>query len=675
MRTSVSVLIATLLASPISAQTAERRPMTTDDGLDMVRVGGAVISPDGSWVLYSRSELDWAENERKTTWWRVDADGGEPYRYIGENGGSSFSFSSDGGRLAFTRTVDQKRQIFIMRTSGGEARQLSKHETSVSGFEWVEDGSALVFVADEARDEEEKKQHEAGFDAVFVDEGPNGQTEGAWRNLWWIDVASGEERRLTEIDQRVGSFAVTSDGARVAFTARSENRRNQQYLSEIFLLDVESGDVRQLTDNRAPEGRLQWAPDDRRLAYTARSDGEWELLLDKPWVMDTETGDRRMISAAFEGNVGSFVWTPDGESLLFGALQRTDRNLYRLDVESGEVTRITDAAGQLSPASFSRDRTRMAYTLEDFDTPPDIWIGTTDGAPGTRLTEANPWIETDIALASAEVIRWRSRDGLEVEGVLMHPAEARVGPGPLILHIHGGPAGVFTNRFSTQNHVWAGLGYAQLMPNVRGSSGYTDELLRGNMRDIGGGDFDDLMTGVDHVVQLGVAHPDSLAVRGWSYGGILGGWTITQTDRFRAASVGAMVSDWTSEYGPGFNHDVRLWYIGGTPWENPEGYRQKSTLTHVANVTTPTLILHGDNDRTDTEPQSMMFFQALKDLGRTVRYIRFPREPHGFREPRHQRTRDVEEIRWIQRHVRGLEWTAWEREDDSKEEEKPKVVS
>jgi dipeptidyl aminopeptidase/acylaminoacyl peptidase len=675
MRTSVSVLIATLLASPISAQTAERRPMTTDDGLDMVRVGGAVISPDGSWVLYSRSELDWAENERKTTWWRVDADGGEPYRYIGENGGSSFSFSSDGGRLAFTRTVDQKRQIFIMRTSGGEARQLSKHETSVSGFEWVEDGSALVFVADEARDEEEKKQHEAGFDAVFVDEGPNGQTEGAWRNLWWIDVASGEERRLTEIDQRVGSFAVTSDGARVAFTARSENRRNQQYLSEIFLLDVESGDVRQLTDNRAPEGRLQWAPDDRRLAYTARSDGEWELLLDKLWVMDTETGDRRMISAAFEGNLGSFVWTPDGESLLFGALQRTDRNLYRLDVESGQVTRITDAAGQLSPASFSRDRTRMAYTLEDFDTPPDIWIGTTDGAPGTRLTEANPWIETDIALASAEVIRWRSRDGLEVEGVLMHPAEARVGPGPLILHIHGGPAGVFPNRFSTQNHVWAGLGYAQLMPNVRGSSGYTDELLRGNMRDIGGGDFDDLMTGVDHVVQLGVAHPDSLAVRGWSYGGILGGWTITQTDRFRAASVGAMVSDWTSEYGPGFNHDVRLWYIGGTPWENPEGYRQKSTLTHVANVTTPTLILHGDNDRTDTEPQSMMFFQALKDLGRTVRYIRFPREPHGFREPRHQRTRDVEEIRWIQRHVRGLEWTAWEREDDSKEEEKPKVVS
>jgi dipeptidyl aminopeptidase/acylaminoacyl peptidase len=675
MRTLARVLLAMLIASPVFAQTAERRPMTTDDGLDMVRVGGAVISPDGSWVLYSRSELDWDENERTTTWWRADADGGEPYRYIGEDGGGSFSFSPDGGWLAFTRTVEQKSQIFIMRTGGGEARQLSTHETSVAGFEWAGDDSALVFLADEARGEEQERRHEAGFDAIFVDEGPNGQREGAWRNLWWIDVASGEERRLMEIDQRVGSFAVTSDGSKVAFTARFENRRNQQYLSDIFLLDVESGDVRQLTDNRAPEGRLQWAPDNRRLAYTARSDGEWELLLDKLWVMDTESGDRGPVSGAFEGNVGSFVWTPDGESLLFGGLQRTNTNLYRLDVTSGQVTPVTDAVGQLSPASFSRDRTRMAYTFQDFDTPPDVWIGTTDGAPGTRLTEANPWIESDIALASAEVIRWRSRDGFEVEGVLMHPVEGPDQGRPLLLHIHGGPAGVFTNRFSTQNHVWAGLGYAQLMPNVRGSSGYTDEVLRGNMEDIGGGDFDDLMTGVDHVVQLGIAHPDSLAVRGWSYGGILGGWTITQTDRFKAASVGAMVSDWTSEYGPGFNHDVRLWYIGGTPWENPEGYRQRSALTHVANVTTPTLILHGNNDRTDTEPQSMMFFQALKDLGRTVRYIRFPREPHGFREPRHQRTRDVEEIRWVQRHVRGLEWTPWERKEDSKEEETPKVVS
>ncbi len=171
------------------------------------------------------------------------------------------------------------------------------------------------------------------------------------------------------------------------------------------------------------------------------------------------------------------------------------------------------------------------------------------------------------------------------------------------------------------------------------------------------------------MIEKGYADPDRLALRGWSYGGILGGWTITQTDRFKAASVGAMVSDWVSEYGPGFNHDVRLWYIGGTPWDNAEAWRQKSALTHVANVTTPTIIFHGINDTTDTEPQSMMFFAALKDMGKEVRYIRFPREPHGFREPRHQRTRDIEEIRWMQKYVFGEEWTPWEREEEKEEEE------
>ncbi|GMV07974.1 MAG: acyl-peptide hydrolase [Gemmatimonadota bacterium] len=670
----VALLVVAPLARPLAAQDAGRRPMTTDDGLDMVGVGAAVMSPDGSWVLFSKSELNWKENKRETTWWRVDAGGGEAYRYIGEDGGSDFAFSSDGTRLAFARTVDGKSQIFTLRTGGGEAQKLTDHKTAVSSFQWVEGGAALVFQADEARGDDEEKRRKDGEDHIVVDEGPNGQDAAVWSNLWWVDVATGEEKRLTEKEHRVGSYAVSPDGSKVAFAARFENRRNQQNLSEVFLLDVASGEIRRLTENEAPEGRLEWAPDGRRLAYEAPSDGAWELALDKIWVLDTQTGERRMVSGAFQGNVSGYVWTPDGSALLFGGLHGTDTNLYRLDVATGGLTQVTRGTGALSPASFSRDRTRMAYTFQDMDTPPDLWAGPTDGSEGTRLTDANPWVEKEIALARSEVVRWRSADGTEIEGILLTPDDDRQGPRPLLLHIHGGPAGVFSNRFSSSYHVWAGLGYAQLLPNVRGSSGYTDELLRGNMRDIGGGDFQDLMTGVDMAVTRGVAHADSLAVRGWSYGGILGGWTVTQTDRFKAASLGAMVSDWTSEYGPGFNHDVRLWYIGGTPWENPDDYRRKSALTHVANVTTPTLLLHGINDRTDTEAQSMMFFQALKDQGKTTRYIRFPREPHGFREPRHQRTRDVEEIRWIQQYLRGLEWTPWERPSEEKKEE-AKVVS
>lgn len=675
MRKLALLPVMLLLAVPAAAQ--ERRAMTTDDGLDMIRVGRATISPDGSWVLFSKSELDWGENERKTTWWRVPTGGGEPYRFIGEEGGSGFQFSPDGSMLSFTRSVDEKSQLFLMRTDGGEAQKLSKHKTSVGSYRWSQDGSKIFFVAAEPRSEEEEKARKDGDDAIFVDEGPSGQRAGTWNNFWVIDVASKEEKRITEVDHRIGSFAVSPGADRIAFTSRSENRRNQQNHSEIRLLDVESGEIRQLTENRAPESRLVWAPDGQSLAYTARTDGEWELMLDKIWIMDPESGDKRMVSGAFDGNISTFVWTPDASAILFSGLQGTNNNLFRLDVGSGDVVKVTSALGSLSPSSFSRDRTRMAYVFQDFDTPSDVWIGPTDGSSGVRLTDANPWIEEKIVLGKGELIQWTSKDGTAIEGILMLPSGDPGEALPLLLHIHGGPAGVFRNAFSTQNHVWAGLGYAQLFPNVRGSSGYDDELLSGNARDIGGGDYEDLMTGVDEVVARGIADPDQLGLRGWSYGGILGGWTVTQTDRFKGASIGAMVSDWTSEYGPGFNHDVRLWYIGGTPWENPGEWRERSALTHVANVTTPTLILHGMNDRTDTEPQSMMFFQALKDQGKIARYIRFPREPHGFREPRHQRTRDVEEIRWIQKYVRGIEWTPWERPKDEKDDEKDekKVIS
>ena len=244
---------------------------------------------------------------------------------------------------------------------------------------------------------------------------------------------------------------------------------------------------------------------------------------------------------------------------------------------------------------------------------------------------------------------------------------------PLILNIHGGPAGSFTNSFRASYHVYAGLGYVSLSANVRGSSGYTDFLREGNTfakKDgIGLGDYWDLMNGIDFVIKQGYVDPDKMGLKGWSYGGILGGWTITQTDRFKAASIGAGVYDWTSEYGPGFNYDVRLWHIGGTPWDNPKGYRHQSALTHVANITTPTLLIHGINDRTDTEQQSMMLFTAIKDNGKApVRYIKAPREPHGFREPRHQRTRDIVEIKWMQKHILGLDWKPWERKKETKDD-------
>ena len=656
------------------AQNADKRPMTVDDAMNMVQVGGALISPDGNRVLFSKSELDWEKNRRTTKYFMIPADGGEAFQFVSDAGGSSFRFSPDGKYLTFKRSIDGKQQILWMRMAGGEAVPLTEHESSVGSYKWSADSSQIFFAAPEARSKEEEKKHKEGYDVIYVDEGPHGQEQGSWSNLWQFDVASKKESRVTDEEFIFGNFDVSPDGERIAFTARYTNRRNDRNKDELFVINVADKLKTRLSDNNAPEGNPLWAPDGKTFLYTAADDREWLNRNNKIWIMNPDTKEQRLLSGKYEGNIGSVNWTPGSRSVLFSGQQRTNTNLFRMDVASGDYQQLTNRTGTLRASSFSKDRSRFVYSYTDFDTPGDLYTAAVADLTPVRLTDANPWVEKELLLAKMELVQWQSKGDVEIEGLLHLPAGYRRGARvPLMLNIHGGPGGVFSDRFSAIYHIYAGLGYVSLSPNVRGSGGYTDKLKEGNtfyaaQDGIGLGDYHDLMNGVDYVIQEGYVDPERMALRGWSYGGILGGFTITQTDRFKAASIGAGVYDWTSEYGPGHNHDVRYWVIGGTPWDNPEAYRNQSALTHVKNVTTPTLLIHGMEDPTDKEPQSMMFFTALKDIGKVpVRYLRVPREPHGFREARHQRVRDIEEIQWMQKHVLGIDWTPWERKEEKKE--------
>jgi len=699
MRAGILCILSALAVSviPAAAQDA-RRPMTVDDAMDMVQVGSPLMSPDGSWVLYSQRKLNWDDNEYETEYWRVPAGGGEAFRYIGEDGGSSFQFSPDGAYLTFRRPVGggssgggsggsesgagaggngRLQQIFLMRTVGGEAVQLTEHETSVAQYRWAKDGSAIFFAAPDKKPEDVEEEEKKGADAIFVDEGPNGQTASNWSNLWVFDMATKEERQITHEELIIGSWDISADGRRLALTARSQNRRNDSYLNEIHVADVGTGQLTKLSDNRAPESGLVWAPDGSSILYTAADDQEWMNRNTKLWLLDPSSGNHRLLSAAFEGTPRNPTWSTDSKTIYFSGQQGTNTNLFAVDVASGHVSQLTDVEGTLRVASYSADRSTYVYSFTDYRTPSDLWVG--GGSESVRLTKANPQVE-EWQLADMNVIDWKSEGDFTIEGLFHLPAGYEEGDRvPLILNIHGGPAGSFTNSWRPSYHFYAGLGYASLSPNVRGSSGYTDHLREGNTfaqgDGIGFGDYSDLMNGVDQLIESGVVDPDRMGVKGWSYGGILGGWTITQTERFKAASIGAGVYDWTSEYGPGFNNDVRLWHIGGTPWDNAEAWRNQSALTHVANISTATLLIHGMNDRTDTEQQSMMFFTAIKDIGRApVRYMKFPREPHGFREPRHQRTRDIEELRWMQKYVLDIEWTPWERPEKDDEKKDAKIT-
>lgn len=669
MKRTVLLLLFTFAACSLFAQ---QRAMITDDIINMDRLGTVLMSPDGESVIFGKSTLDWDENERNTKYYYIPADSGAVYQYIGEAGASDLRYSPDGKYISLKRTVDGNAQLFLLPTRGGEAVQLTEHDNSIGRYEWSADSKAIYFISNVARSSDEQSEYDAGYDHLFVDEAPHGQQEGHWNQLWKFDLESKEATQITHDEQIIGDFAVAQNRERVVYNARFENRRNQQYKSEIYLLTIGDSTAVQLTDNEVPESSLHWLPDNEHIIYSAAHDETWELKQSKLWKMNVDDQSNRMISGEFEGTMRSFYIDPAGETIYFNGVMRTDSHLYALNITDGTVEQVTDRSGSLSAVAMNGDRTRMAYRFDDVTTPPDLFVADLDNPEeSVRLTDLNPMIRDSLILADYDVIQWESYDGLEIEGIKYLPAEVdQDGSSPFLLHIHGGPAGVFRNTFSPQYHVWAGLGYVQLAPNVRGSTAYGDDLLRGNMFDIGDGDYEDLMSGVDRLIEENWIDEDQMAVRGWSYGGILGGTTITKTNRFKAASLGAMVSDWTSEYALGFNHDVRLWYIGGEPWTNPEGYRERSPAMHADKVTTPTLFLHGERDRVDTPEQSLIFFTFLQDIGEVdTRYILFKREGHGINEPRNQRTRDIEEIRWIQKYTRGIDWEPWERNGDDEDEE------
>lgn len=651
--------------STLGAQEENRRPLTVDDALNMVRLGNVRISPDGKWVFFSKSELDWKKNKRKTKYFMIPSSGGEAIQYISDAGGSSFQFSPDGKYLSFKRRVDKNSQIFIMSLGGGEASQLTHSKKSINSYKWSADASHIFFTAEEPMNEEEQKEYDLGDDAVFIFEGANGREDARWRNLWVFNISSKKEKRLTNEELIINNFDVSPDGKRVVFAATKQDTDNFSFLSELYLVDVSNPNPVCLTNNNAPERNVLWAPDGKTFIYRAPTDKDFDLTHGFLWIMNPETGEKRKLEEPSYGGISGLTWTPDGKSLLFSESRRTDLNLYRMNIKTGKITDITKVKGTLRVLAFSKDRTKMVYSYSDFDTPPDLYVSPLSEFNPVRLTNANPWIEKEILLAKSDIVRWKSKDNMEIEGVLYVPGNYQERKKlPLIVTIHGGPPGHFANRFRSVFHIFAGLGYASLGPNIRGSNSYGDDLLCDLQGDVGGGEYDDVMTGADYLIDKGIADPDRLGVRGWSWGGILGSWVITQTDRFKAASLGAMVGSWTAESGPGLSYDLKLHYIGGAHWINPEEWRKVSSLWYVKNVTTPTLLLHGSEDVVSTPGQSMMFFNALKEIGKApVRYISFPREPHGFREPRHQRRRDIEEIRWMQKYIRGIDWKPWDRKE------------
>ena len=684
-----------IVGALLSTTAAEKRPVTLEDIMGMRAVGSAEISPDGSAVLYTVRQWEPATKgrpaqddtkkpadeptekrvpkmEARTHVFRVPTAGGEARQLtFGERSETSPRWSRDGKFISFISArsgADQeddgpKAQIWVMPTDGGEPSQLTNAKEGVTGYEWSPDSKTIAFVTDDPLSKEDDEKRKARDDEKVF--------EGDFRmtHLWTIEVASKKDRRLTEGSTFTvgGTPAWSPDGKRIAFTA-APTPMTRDDRRDIYVVAVEGGAVEKIASTAASETSPAWSPDGKTIAYVADpaappiGDGVTLGAVGNSHLMLYDVATKQAKDAAnasFDLSPGEPIWAPNSQSIVFTTGDRTAEDVYSYSVLTGTYAKFTEGGGIYTSLSLSGDGRRAAYIGQSPTDPADVYFSEAPFDSARRLTRTNPQAQ-DFALGTTEVITWKSTDGLDVEGILLRPVNFDPAKKyPLMVVVHGGPTGAHMNSFRVSygdgGQFWSGQGWAVLYPNPRGSTNYGEKFMRANIPDWGGGDYRDIMSGVDAVIKRGIADPDKLAVQGWSYGGYMTCWIVSQTDRFKAAMMGAGLSSLASMYN---TTDVPA-YLGGFFKGIPSKatmalYNERSGITYADRVTTPLLILHGANDERVPIGQPMEFYRALKDRGKTVELVFYPREGHGFREYYHQLDRMKRQHEWMVKYVLKL---------------------
>ena len=672
----VRLLLFALTLSVATAATAlaqQSKKMTIEDALALQEVGAPQWSPDGKLIAYAVGEWNKKENRRDSHIHIIPAvSGGASYKLTnGERGESVPQWSPDSKRIAFLANRDAPRpdapaaprnQIWVIPVTGGEAERVTEEEAGVAQFRWSPDGKRLAYVVrDTPQDKAERdKRKKDKFDAIVVDSG------FIYSHLWTINLDTKEKKRVTE-----GSFTVADpqwspDGQWVAYSMSKGGSQESAFTdisddrnTDLFVAPASGGGaVRQLTTNPGPDSAPRFSPDGKWIAYLGSSDpASWAAKTDL-MLMAADSGAAaapRNLTGKYNDSVnGAPKWSPDGAALYAAGADGVYGQLLKIAVAGGEPKAIFASKGAYGGVDLSRDGRMLAFLFNDAKSSYDIWIASSTGKEAKRLTNLNQGIK-DFALVPMEVIRWKAPDGLEIEGLLVKPLGYEPAKRyPLILQIHGGPYGQFAYGLNTRAQIFAANGYAVLLPNPRGSTGYGNKFTTANLGDWGGKDYQDLMTGVDELIKMGVADPERLAVMGGSYGGFMTFWVITQTNRFKAAIGHAGISDWYSFHGQSDIPGLMEYGFGGLPWTAArETYEKWSPVRYADRVKTPLMITHGEQDRRVPIAQAEQYYRALRKRGVETVFVRYPREGHGITEPNHQIDLVKRQLEWFDKHLKS----------------------
>jgi dipeptidyl aminopeptidase/acylaminoacyl peptidase len=671
-----------LLVIPASQFAQTKHTATLEQSLSLKVINSPKISPDGRFVAYRLRETNWKSNEFLSQLWLVNVSTGKSFQLTrGKKSASTAEWSPDGHWLAFTterefsaiepppppekkeEAKDSKKkdsggddkpadkQIWLISPDGGESWQLTKSETDVDDFHWSKDGKSILFSANppESKSSKDRKEKYSDYDVIEKDYRQD--------QLWLIDVAAATKdllpvaaRQVTaDSSLHVNSFAWSPDATRVAFSATHSPLLAFGGDADIYLLDLTHNNaVSKIIALPGPESSPVFSPDGKQLAfYTSFGQPYYFYANGHIASVDIATAlvktaitpaDVRDLTPKFDEDVQLIDWGPDG--IYFGAEQKTAAHLYRLNPSSLDIERITSPDNLLlEDVSLTTDFKLLAFITEGATHMTELYISNTAPFVPRKLTDITAQVK-DWKLGTVEVVSWKSKDGAVIEGILHKPADydpAR--KYPLLVMIHGGPTGTSQPTLSPDEYAYPiqtflNKGALVLEPNYRGSAGYGAEFRALNVRNLGVGDMWDVMSGVDYLIGRGIVDSSRMGSMGWSEGGYISAFLTTHTDRFRAISVGAGISDWTTYYA---NTDITPFtpqYLHATPWDDPDVYAKTSPITTIKQAKTPTLIQQGSNDKRVPVPNSFELYRGLQDQHVPVRLILYTGFGHGINKPK-----------------------------------------
>jgi dipeptidyl aminopeptidase/acylaminoacyl peptidase len=671
MRRAVLLIVCLVVAAP-SLSTQPARPIALDDYLKIKNVSSPALSPDGRHVTYIVREVDVEGDKRNATLWRVTMDGGTPERLTHTGSVSSPAYSPDGRYLAFISDRSDKAQVWVLPTGGGEAFRVTDVKQGVNAFSWAPDSKRFALaIRDpdplegvEKKTEAEKAPRPIVITRLQHKKDGEGYLDTRKSHLYIADATdalttAGAKhaaiRPLTWGIYDEDNPRWSPDGTLIAFTSNRTNHPDANDNSDIFTIQVNGGRITQLTTDPGGDDNPVWSPDGREIAFIHMPADPPVYATPRIRSVVATGGEPHDWTGALDRHVGGEPrWASDGRSIYVTLVDDGRTPIVRVSRDRRILTRID---GDFS--SFELTASHVVGVGHTPTRPAEIQVAPLAAGlsavqgPAVNVSNANEALFSTLRIAPAEEIHFTSADGTPIEGWLVKPPDfTPTKKYPLILRIHGGPVGQYTDSFSFEHQYLASLGYVVLFTNPRGSSGYGEAFCRAIFADWGNKDYQDVMAGVDHVLKTGFIDERRLGVGGWSYGGILTNYVITKTTRFAAAISGASEADMFSAFG---YDDLQRWWVSelGHPWEQAELYRKLSPIYEVKKVTTPTLVMCGEKDFRCPLPQSEQLYLALKTLGKETALIIYPEQSHSIRRPSYEVDRYRRYGFWYDKFLKG----------------------